>query len=489
MTDLLSFEPKQVLSFFHQINQIPRESGNEKAISDFLVSFAQERGLYVHQDDSLNVLIRKAATPGFESKKGIILQGHMDMVCEKNQDTQHDFSKDPIKMYVDGDKIRAVGTTLGADNGIAVAMGLAVLDRQDLPHPEIELLITTDEEVGMTGAINFDVDLLHGKYFINLDSEEEGEFVVSCAGGLKSYINLPLAKEEIALETMLIKEISIRKLIGGHSGVEIDKCRANALKLAGRVLSTLDEKMTFHLVDLYGGRKDNVICRESFITLAIKASDEELFDQTMDLLASEIKNEYRSSDPDIEILSETMLREENETGQLEVLSEDTLEKVIFLLMCTPNGIQTMSAELEGFVESSLNIGKVAIEDDHMVYLYAIRSSVRSIKYHITNQLELFARICKAEFIKTAQYPEWPLIKDSHLVEVAKKVYLSNSGKEAIIKSLHAGVEPGVFLEKRQDLEAISLGPDMQGVHSPDEWVSISSIQRTYHFLLQLIQSL
>lgn len=478
-------KPEKVMHFFYEINQIPRESGNEKAISDYLVQFANSRNLNVYQDSSLNVLITKDASIGYEAVPGVIIQGHMDMVCEKNADTQHDFTKDPIEIIIDGDHLRANGTTLGADNGIAIAMGLAILDDQSLIHPKIELLVTTDEEVGMTGAINFDSSLLTGKYFLNLDSEEEGEFVVSCAGGLKASINLPVQKHTVSMDGLICKEIAIRKLIGGHSGVEIDKCRANAIKLTGRILCKLDKEIDFHLVDIQGGKKDNVIPRETFTTIVLPQNQEATFDAIMDQVSQNIANEYRTSDPDIEIVSET-LDVENE---IEVISDENLEKALFLLLNLPNGIQTMSYELAGFVESSLNIGKIAIEDDHIVYLFAIRSSVRSIKYHITDQLELFAKYCNAEFIKTAEYPEWPLKKESYLLAQAKKVFSDIHGREPIIKSLHAGVESGVFLEKRPDIEAISVGPDMQAVHSPNEWVSISSIQRTYHFILELLKSI
>lgn len=483
--DLFKLEPQNVINYFYQINQIPRESGNEKAISDFLVSFAQKNNLKYVQDDSLNVLITKDATAGYENVPGVIIQGHMDMVCEKNADTQHDFATDPIEILVDGDHLKANGTTLGADNGIAVAIGLAILADTSLVHPRIELLVTTDEEVGMTGAINFDVSQLTGKYFLNLDSEEEGEFVVSCAGGLKAMINLPLQKSVISMDDLVCKEVVIKKLIGGHSGVEIDKCRANAIKLTGRILCKLDKAIDFHLVDIRGGRKDNVIPRETFFTVVLPKHQENAFEEALDGVAAEISNEYRTSDPDIEIISETLEIED----EVEVISDENLEKAIFLLLNIPNGIQTMSAELAGFVESSLNIGKIAVEDDHLVFLFAVRSSVRSIKYHITDQLEHFAKYCNAEFIKTAEYPEWPLKKESYLLTKAITVFEEMYHKKPIVKSLHAGVEPGVFLEQRKDIEAISLGPDMQAVHSPNEWVSISSIKRTYDYILNLLQSI
>ncbi len=483
--NIYDLEPQSVMKFFYEINQIPRGSGNEKQISDYLVEFAKERQLEVVQDDALNVLIRKAATPGYENHKGVIIQGHMDMVCSKNAGVDHDFEKDPIDMLIDGDYITANGTTLGADNGIAVAMGLALLDAQDVKHPELEVIITTDEEVGLNGAIAFDANQLRGGYFLNLDSEEEGEFTIGCAGGLKSIINLPVYKETIETDSLICKEVAITKLLGGHSGVDIENYRANAVKLTGRILCKLDEEFDFSLLDIYGGDKDNVIPREAFFTIVFSKEEQERFDQVLDTIAQKIQHEYQSSDPNIEIVSKTIDVEKT----VEVLAEASLESLIFLLMTVPNGIQTMSPELKGFVESSLNIGKVAVEDDHVVFLFAVRSSIASLKEHITNQLKCYANYCNAEFIKTAEYPEWPVKNDTELLKKAVEVYTNMYKKEPIVKSIHAGLEGGVFMEKLPHLEAISLGPDMDGVHSPDERVSISSIQRTYTYLINLIEAL
>lgn len=483
--NIYDLEPKSVMGFFHEINQIPRGSGNEKAISEYLVDFAKERQLEVNQDKALNVLIRKPASAGYEDHKGVIIQGHMDMVCSKNAGVDHDFEKDPIDMYVDGDYITANGTTLGADNGIAVAMGLALLDDQDAKHPEIELIITTDEEVGLNGAIAFDATQLRGGYYLNLDSEEEGEFTIGCAGGLKSIIHLPIHKEVIDSNKLICKEVAMTKLLGGHSGVDIQSYRANAIKLTGRILCKLDREMDLFLLDIHGGDKDNVIPRETFFTIAFPKEEEERFEQILDSMAEKIQNEYHLTDPNIEIISKTI----DMDSTIEVLEESALESLIFILMTVPNGIQTMSPELEGFVESSLNIGKVAVEDDHIVFLFAVRSSLASLKEYITNQLKCYADYCNADFIKTAEYPEWPVKHNTQLLEKAIDVYKRMYNKEPIVKSIHAGLEGGVFMEKLPHLEAISLGPDMDGVHSPDERISISSIQRTYEYLTNLIEAL
>ncbi len=483
MSAILDLQPQLVMKYFYEVNQIPRGSGNEKAISDYLVAFAKERGLEVVQDEALNVLIRKPATAGYEEAPGVILQGHMDMVCSKNADTDHDFEKDPIDMLVEGDFITANGTTLGADNGIAVAMGLAILDDVSIAHPQVEVIITTDEEVGLTGAIRFDATQLQGKYFLNLDSEEEGEFVIGCAGGLKAIINLPLQKEWAGTDQMIVKEISVKKLIGGHSGVDISEHRANAVKLVGRILSKLDSELDIQLLDIHGGDKDNVIPREAFTTIIFPGNQEAEFEELLDRMSDDICQEYASSDPNIEIVSSTLEVDDS----VEVLIEQDLETLVFLLMGVPNGIQTMSYDLKGFVESSLNLGKISIDEDHAVMLFAVRSSIRSQIYYIADQLKAFANFCNADFIKTAEYPEWPVKSQSALLEKAIQVYETMYNKAPIVKSIHAGLEGGVFLEKLPYLEAISLGPDMEAVHSPDEKVSISSIQRTYSYLLTLLK--
>lgn len=482
---LKGLEPERVFYYFEEISKIPRGSGNEQEISDYLVAFAKERGLYVNQDSYLNVIIKKDGTTGYENAPTVIIQGHIDMVCEKNANTDHDFENDGIKLLIDGDFITADGTTLGADNGIAVAYALALLDADNIAHPPLEIIMTTDEEVGMTGALNMDVSELVGNYFINMDSEEEGELCVSCAGGLRAHINLPFNSSEIKTSDYIIKEISVKNLKGGHSGMDIDKGRANANKLTGRILCKLNEKLDIKLIDIYGGMKDNVIPRESFCTIAINKNDEETFIELLDSVSSNIANEYRTSDPDITIYSSTI----NCETTVEVIDSDALQKVVFLLMTLPNGIQTMSSELEDIVESSLNLGRVAKEDDKIVFLFAIRSSIRSLKYHITKQIELFAKMCNAEFIKTNEYPEWEYNKDSKLLNICVETYEKMYGKKPLVKAIHAGLEPGVFIEKLPKLDAISFGPDTIDVHSPDEKVSISSTRRTWEFLCNVLKEI
>jgi dipeptidase D len=482
---LKDLEPSKVFYYFEKISSIPRGSGNEKEISNYLVDFAKERGLYVRQDDYLNVIIKKDGTKGYENAPAVILQGHMDIVCDKNKDVEHNFEKDGIKLLIDEDYVTADGTTLGADNGIAIAFALAILDSDDICHPPIEAVITTDEEVGLTGALNIDVSDLEGKYFINLDSEEEGEFVVSCAGGLRANINLPLQISKINTDNLLVKEIAVKNLKGGHSGTEIDKGRANANRLTGRVLCKLNKELDIKLIDIFGGTKDNVIPRESFCKVVINKDDENIFDQIVESVSKDISREYRSSDPDISIYTSTI----NCNSKVEVIDNDALTKLIFLLMGLPNGVQTMSFEIEDIVESSLNLGSLVKKDDKILFQFAVRSSVRSLKYYITKQLELFANICHAEFIKTKEYPEWEYNNNSKLIDICVNTYEKMYNKKPIVKALHAGLESGVFIEKKSDLDAISIGPNLFDVHSPDERLSISSTKRTWEYLLEVLKEI
>lgn len=485
MSEILNLQPENVFRFFYEINQIPRGSGNEKAISDYLYAFAKERNLEAFQDEALNVFIRKPATAGYENKPGIILQGHMDMVCSKNGASTHNFEKDPIKMLVTKEgTITADGTTLGADNGIAVAMSLAVLDAKDIEHPMVEVVITTDEEVGLNGAKAFDTSVLKGTKFINIDSEEEGEFTVSCAGGLRSVVKQPVKKTALVKEGNVIKEIEIKNLIGGHSGVDIHLGRCNANKLMGRVLFALDGAMDIHLLEIYGGEKDNVIPREATATITISKADEALFNETLDALSKEIEGEYVFSDKNIEIVSSNI---ETDVDEVMVYTEHDLETTIFLLMSFPNGVQDMSQAIEGLVETSLNLGIVSSDDDHIVYQFAVRSSLKSKKELISKSLELLATYTHSEYEEHGVYPEWPLKEKSQFLDDAVALFEEKYGNKPIVKGIHAGLECGVFLETRPDLEAISIGPDMGAVHSPDEWLHIESTKRTYEFLLDLLK--
>lgn len=475
----------KVFYFFSQISDIPRASGKEKAISDYLKNFAIERGLFVRQDENLNILIKKNATKGYEQAPIVILQGHMDMVTEKNEGTVHDFDTDPLELVVEGDFLKAKGTTLGGDNGIAIAYALALLDSTDLPHPGLEVVITTDEEVGLTGALAMDVSDLEGQYFINLDSEEEGEIVISCAGGLRALFQLPLDYEKIDVSSYNKIQLITKGLKGGHSGMEIDKHRANATLLTGILLCKLNDALDLKVISVSGGMKDNVIPRESQATILVSKNQMEMFEKALADIVKELKNEYKSSDPDILVATEVI--ENSSTHQ--VLSKKCADDIIFLLMTMPNGIQSMTAEIPGLVESSINLGKLYIDSDVMIFEFAARSSIRSIKHRMVRQLMLFADQVGATCLETKNYPEWPLKANSKFLELCIKSYEDLYHKKPLIKGIHAGLESGVFLEKLPHLEAVSFGPNLFDVHSPDERLSISSTKRTWEYLLEVLKSL
>lgn len=479
MAVLNNLEPKKVFYYFEEISNIPRGSGDEKQVSDYIVDFAKNRGLEVYQDEYYNVIIKKPGTIGYENAPTVILQGHLDMVCEKNMDKKHDFSKEPIALRIQDDFIMADGTTLGADNGIAVAYSLALLDSNDIPHPPLEVLLTTDEEVGLCGALKFDESKLNGKYFINLDSEEEGELLVSCAGGLKVHLNLPITFKNTTKNSII--KIVIKGLKGGHSGMEIDKNRANANRLLGRLLNVLQKELSFDISDIGGGLKDNAIPREAYVHLAV---DEKNLDRFATIVKEEeikYNHEYENSDPNIQIVIKKIEQTSN------VYTDDLKEKLIFLLLTLPNGIQTMSSEIKDLVESSLNIGVIEKTKAQIEIIIAVRSSVESLKYHINDQLKLFANITGASFVETADYPEWEYNNNSKLRQLFETTYESLYNKKPLIKAIHAGLECGVFAKKIKDLDLISLGPNMYDVHTPDEKVSISSTKRTWEFLLETLK--
>lgn len=482
---LENLEPEKVFYYFEEVSNIPRRSGNEKELSDYMVAFAKERNFEVIQDEYLNVIIKKPGTLGYENSPAAILQGHLDMVCEQNTGTGHDFEKDPIDLLIDGEWITAKGTTLGADNGIALAYALAVLDSDDLEHPPLEIVFTTDEEVGLTGALKMDKSVLDAQYFINLDSEEEGELTVGCAGGLKASINFPIKYSTNSFVEPVVKDIDISGLKGGHSGVDIQNNRANADRVMGRVLSHLRAEFPLRLVDISGGTKDNVIPREAKATLVIEDEHIERFNDLFNKVVNQIKHELKTGDPNVTITEKTL----SYTEDMMVMSKATTDTLIFTLINVPNGIQTMSADLEGMVESSLNIGKCAVENGEIVMLFAVRSNVRSLKYHVTSQLEWFAKQIGAKFLQTADYPEWEFKPGSNLLRQAAGIYEEMYGKAPIVKAIHAGLEPGAFLEKLPHLDAISFGPDMEEVHSPNERLHIRSTARTWEFLKVLLAAL
>ncbi|MEG2918513.1 MAG: aminoacyl-histidine dipeptidase [Clostridium sp.] len=477
LKNLKSFE---VINFFKKMNEIPRGSGNERAISDWLVKFAKDRNLEVIQDEALNVIIKKAATKGYENAPIIIIQGHMDMVCEKNQGTNHDFEKDPIAFIIDGDFIKADGTTLGADNGIAVAYALAILDRNDISHPALEVLVTTEEETGMGGATNLRPEDLKGRILVNIDSEEEGVLLVSCAGGVRAKFSVPVTYEntEGKYSSLAIK---IRGLKGGHSGMEIKKERGNANKLMGRFLMDLNAIVDFKLASINGGAKMNAIPREADAMVLVRAEEMCKVKDKIKQWTGIFENELQGIDDDFKLTCEVV------DGIDKVFSDDTKRNVLRTLFMLPNGVQTMSMAIEGLVQSSTNVGVVTTTGEAVEFENAVRSSVASLKRSIMDQMIVLAEMlnCVIEF--ESDYPEWQYNPNSKIRTVFEEVYEKTFGKKAEISAIHAGLECGLIGDKfNGNLDQISFGPNIFDVHTPDEHISISSVDRMYTYLINVL---
>ena len=482
MSILQNLQPKEVFEYFEAISNIPRGSGNEKQISDYLLNFGKSLGLESIQDEALNVIIKKPGTKGYENAPTVIIQGHMDMVCEKNNGVQHDFEKDPLKLRVVDDYIYATDTTLGADNGIAVAYAMAILASKDIPHPPIEVLITTDEETGMSGAMAINKEHIDGKILINLDNEEEGYLLVSCAGGIRSTATLKVEKQDIN-DKKLVK-INISGLKGGHSGMDIIKERGNSNKILGRVLKELSKEVNFNIVKLNGGSKNNAIPREAEAVITITSSDENKVIDVIKNYNNIIGNELRTQDSGLKIEASVITDKEEK----EFTCEST-KKVVDLLYLYPNGINSKSVEIEGLVESSTNLGVLTTKDNIVEFDSAIRSSIPSLKDEIVLRSKTIVELFGGEFTTTADYPGWEYNPDSKIREICQSVHKDMYGKEAKIVAIHAGVECGLFNEKLGNLDMISFGPNLYDVHTPDEHMSISSVRNCYEYLKAILKEI
>ncbi|HFL2582643.1 TPA: aminoacyl-histidine dipeptidase [Clostridioides difficile] len=476
---LEGLKPESVFKNFEKISQIPRGSGNEKGISDFLLSFGKNLGLETIQDESLNIIIRKPATKGYENCPGVVLQGHMDMVCEKEKNVEHDFLKDPIKLRIDGDMIYATGTTLGADNGIAVAMGMAILEDNTLEHPALEVLVTVNEEDGMNGADALDPSLIKGQYILNMDSEEEGYLLVSCAGGKTCVVSLPVEYKEVKGDKQGLL-VEVTGLLGGHSGMEIVLQRANANKAIARVLSVLD--VDYELASVDGGTKHNAIPREAKCVIAVNKADVESAKKQINDILTAFKHEFTTSDPG-------MTYSVAETSVDKVLTKDCKEKVVQMSCLTPHGVQSVSLDIEGLVESSTNFAIIETKESTIEFLTSVRSSVMSIRDEIADRIRLLAQALGANYDLIAQYPAWEFKKGSKLEKICSETYEKLTGKVPTVMALHAGLECGLLLDKLPHAEAISIGPDMFDVHTPNEHVSIPSVANVWDYVIEILKSM
>lgn len=473
---LEKLKPKEVFKWFEQIDSIPRESGNEKQVSDFLVSFAKNRNLEVYQDNALNVIIKKPGTKGYEKSPAVIIQGHMDMVCEKTEDSKHDFKYDPIKLIVEGDILRADNTTLGGDDGIAVAYGLALLDSKDIPHPPLEILITTTEETGMNGAASVTNEYLSGKTLINIDSEEEGIFLVSCAGGLNTMTEFEIKKESSNGSAL---RINVSGLKGGHSGIEINKQRANAIKILGRILYEI--KKECNITNINGGSKHNAISKNAEATIVSKDTDK--IKKAAEELYKNIKEEYRIEDPDIKISFEKI-----ETPK-DMFTKELTNDIIDFMITVPDGVQYVSKDIEGLVQTSLNIGILEEKDGKVIFTISIRSSLKSSLYEIVSKIDVIGERSNAKVKRISEYPAWEYDPTSKVREIAKNTYKSLTGKDAKINAIHAGLECGLLKRALPDVDMISFGPNIYDAHTPKEHMSISSVERTWEFMKKLLENI
>ena len=477
-------KPQLVFKYFSEICKIPRGSGNEKQISDYLTREGKKLGLEVVQDEHYNVLIKKKATPGYENAPTVIIQGHMDMVCEKNKDTDHDFEKDPIKLRVEGNYLYATDTTLGADNGIAVAMGLALLASDNIVHPALEVIFTSDEEESMNGAMNLKGNLFKGSYIINLDSEEEGTITVSCAGGVTALVTIE--KEFKDVNSKVAFNIDVKGLLGGHSGMEINKQRANSNILMGRILNHLlnHANINLDLVQISGGAKNNAIPREADAVILIDEKDEERLKEELNKILNIFKNEFKTSDPKIEILCEKSHKTYNEA-----LKDDIRDKIIATIILMPSGIQTMSMDIENLVESSTNLGVINNNKDNFLFEFATRSSVKSLKDEINNKMSLLCKTLDVKLSLEDDYPEWEYAKDSKLEEICINTYEELTGQKPEISAIHAGLECGLLLDAIKGAQAVSIGPNLYDVHTPNEHLDIKSTNRTWNYLLAILKNI
>lgn len=490
MNRLNDLEPNRVFYYFEEISRIPHGSGNTKQISDYCVEFAKMHQLKYMQDASNNVIIFKPGTAGYEASEPIIIQGHLDMVCEKEHDCSIDFETEGLELVVEGDFLSAKGTTLGGDDGIAVAYALAILESEEIEHPPLEIVFTVDEEVGMLGAADLDCSSLKGKRFLNIDSEEEGYLLVSCAGGVTATCNMPLEYATDLDADAEVWKLTVTGLQGGHSGVEIDKGRGNANQLLGRVLYALNTELGIQLISIDGGLKDNAIPRESVGVFGIVMEQETYLKELVQKLDGILQAEYRSTDKDVRLLLEKVsFKDGKDTENRKFLSKDCTKKLITALVNLPGGIQKMSSEISGLVQTSLNLGILQTKEDAVVMSFSVRSSIGTEKDEVVSRMKCLIETLGGTVTCKGDYPAWEYRKDSPLRELMVAIYEEQTGKKPVIQALHAGLECGLFAGKLEDLDCISFGPDILDIHTPAERMSISSVKRTWEYILEILKRL
>lgn len=476
---LAGLEPASVFGYFEEICSMPHGSGNTKIISDYLVNFAKKQGLAHIQDELSNVIIFVPGTCGMEEHDPVIIQGHMDMVCEKDADCPIDMERQGLDVTHDGAYVFANGTTLGGDDGIAVAYALALAADRSIAHPPLELVITVDEETGMFGAAGIDLSMLKGRMLLNIDSEEEGIFTVSCAGGARSTILLPVARKPVGGPVV---RLVVQGLQGGHSGVEIHKNRANANKVMGEYLRRVAEKMPLSLVSFGGGSKDNAIPRSCEATFVALGNDMAFINDIAAALQAEIRSAYAEPEAVVDAFNV-------EAMGGNALSPEDSRKAIDLVCALPNGVQAMSQQIPGLVQTSLNLGALKLLDGELKLTFSVRSSVNREKEELLARLRAIAEEFGGSYSQSGEYPAWEYKEDSLLRDTMVQVYADLYGKQAEVVAIHAGLECGLLGEKLPGLDAVSIGPEMHDIHTSRERLGIASVGRTWEFVKAVLKAL
>ena len=473
-------QPSIVFDCFAEVNKNPRPSKKEEKMIAFLKAFGEGLGLPTKVDETGNVCISKPATPGYENSKTVILQSHMDMVCEKNKDKDFDFENDAIETYVDGEWLKANGTTLGADDGIGVAMQMAVLKSNDIEHGPIECVFTRDEETGLTGAMGMKSDFMTGDYLINLDSEDEGQIFVSCAGGVRTTATYPFPTEDMP-ESYFTFRVGVKGLTGGHSGDDINKKRGNANKILVRFLNQEMEKMDLRVVDIQSGGLHNAIPREGYAICAVPMSMKEQVRVDLNVFTAEVEEELAVTEKGI------LLSLDSCEPAAKVMEKQAMRKMLLSLHAVYNGVFAMSQDIDWLVETSTNLASIHVEGDKVVVTTSQRSSIGSACQHMASVVRAAFELGGAEVLTNEGYPGWKLNPNSEIVKIAKESYVELFGKEPKILAIHAGLECGLFSEKYPKLDMVSFGPTLRGVHSPDEKLLIPTVQMVWDHLLDILK--
>jgi len=473
---------KRVMDIFSEICRIPRPSGREEKMGEYLMDFAAVRGLACRKDDVGNVLISKPAAPGYEGRRTVILQAHQDMVCEKDATLEHDFMTQPIETYVEDGWLKARGTTLGADDGMGIAMALAVLDSTEIEHGPVECLFTVSEETGLTGATHLKPGMMNGNMLINLDSEDEGEIFIGCAGGINSTVTFDFKPEPVPAGYMYLR-VGVDKLHGGHSGDDIDKGYANANKILARFLNAAIDKYDLRLCSISGGNLHNAIPRDAVAVIAVPMADRERIRVDFNVFASEVQDEYHVTEKEAKFFMETV------DPVADCIESAVARNIIRSVFAVFNGVYAMSMDVPGLVETSSNLARIRTEAGKVTMVASQRSSVESAKYAVQETLAACFRLAGAKVERNDGYPGWAPNPNSELLDISVRTYKELFGRDPKVKAIHAGLECGLFLTSYPDLDMISVGPTLRGVHSPSERLELATVPMVFDHLLAILRNI